>query len=130
MNLTVLVMVMVQIDLLYMTFLLQRIDSVLTLFQAVEIFPDSNVYCSQTQYERAEMASSATMYARRVIEGVFTLDALQKCSVSGLPPRGKGRDSYKNAGSVKPYLDPKGVNAIVCKSIFILLFVFKYCYLL
>lgn len=63
----------------------------------------------------AQNATSATMVARRLLEGVYTKGALRTCSVTGLPPRGKGKAAYSDTSLIKPYLCPKGVNAIVCK---------------
>lgn len=63
----------------------------------------------------ADAATTATMVARRLLEGVFTEEACCTCSVSGLPPRGKGKVAYKNASAIKPSLDQKAVKAIVSK---------------
>ncbi|XP_034237179.1 uncharacterized protein LOC117642762 [Thrips palmi] len=87
--------------------------------EAVQLYENSGVYCCALQFSRAESGSSATMVARRLVEGVFTREALLSSSVSGLPPRGKGKAAYAGQGAtaVKPFLDPKGINAIVCQSL-------------
>jgi len=53
--------------------------------QAVDVF-DAGVFCDSTTWHQAENATSATVVARRLLEGVFTRSALLKCSVTGLPP--------------------------------------------
>ena len=66
-------------------------------------------------YALADGSNTATAVARRLMDGVFTFEALSTCSVTGLLPRGKGKQAYQDPSSIKPYLCPKGVNAIVCK---------------
>ncbi|XP_072762598.1 uncharacterized protein [Anoplolepis gracilipes] len=74
-----------------------------------------SIYCLQEKYIQAENATSATMAGRRLLDGVFTSEALSICSLSGLPPRGKGKLAYANKSSIKPYLCPKAVTAIIDK---------------
>ncbi|KAK3915679.1 HEAT repeat-containing protein 6 [Frankliniella fusca] len=83
---------------------------------AVSVF-DTEINCCSTWWARAENANTATAVARRLCEGVFTREALLSCSVSGLPPRGRGKAAYESDYSlVKPFLCPKAVNAIVCQA--------------
>ncbi|KAK3924569.1 Putative BEN domain-containing protein B1 [Frankliniella fusca] len=83
---------------------------------AVSVF-DTEINCCLTWWARAENANTATAVARRLYEGVFTREALLSCSVSGLPPRGRGKAAYESDYSlVKPFLCPKAVNAIVCQA--------------
>ncbi|KAK3922578.1 Zinc finger protein Pegasus [Frankliniella fusca] len=86
---------------------------------AVEVHEKTGIYCGANEYALADGASSATAVARRLMGGVFTLEALDSCFVTGLPPRGKGRLAYQDKQNIKPYLCPKGVNAIVCRAIFL-----------
>lgn len=58
------------------------------------------------------------MAGRRLIEGVFTPEALLSCTVSGLPPRGKGKAAYSDPNSVKGFLDMDGVDAIIGESLY------------
>ncbi len=82
--------------------------------QAEEVY-GSGVFCREDDWLFAENATSATMVARRLLVGVFSDEAIYSCSVSGLPPRGKGKGAYANASVIKPFLCPKAVHGIVCK---------------
>lgn len=73
-----------------------------------------DVYCTSKLYKTAEASNSATKAVTRLLEGVFTLDSLLQCTVSGLPPRGKGRP-YADPSSIKKFLEPAGVDAIIGK---------------
>lgn len=81
--------------------------------QGVEVGEGTGVYCTAEAYKAADGATTATMVARRLLDGVFTEEACCACSVTGLPPRGKGKDAYKDASAIKPGLDQKAVKAIV-----------------
>lgn len=55
------------------------------------------------------------MAASRLVDGVFIVEALQAYSISGMPPRGKGKAAYIEKTNIKPYLCPKAVKAIIGK---------------
>lgn len=74
-----------------------------------------DVYCTSKLYKIAEESNSATKAVRRLLDGVFTLESLLQCTVSGLPPRGKGRQAYADPSSIKKFLEPAGVDAIIDK---------------
>lgn len=76
-----------------------------------------DVICSHSAYERALASNSASMAARRLLDGVFTIEAIAACSISGMPPRGKGKAAYLDASCIKPHLSPKGVTAIIGESL-------------
>ncbi|XP_011706366.1 PREDICTED: uncharacterized protein LOC105461562 [Wasmannia auropunctata] len=76
-----------------------------------------SIYCLQEKYIQAENATSATMAGRRLLDGVFTPEALSVCSLSGMPPRGKGKLAYADKSLIKPYLCPKAVTAIIDKAL-------------
>ncbi|XP_046400669.1 uncharacterized protein LOC124166968 isoform X2 [Ischnura elegans] len=78
---------------------------------------ENSIFCSEYTYQQARESKSSTMAARRLLEGVFTLAALQACSISGKPPRGKGRAAYNEGANIKPCLCPKAVNAIVVQAL-------------
>lgn len=74
------------------------------------------IYCTSKLYRDAEESNSATKAVRRLLEGVFKLQSLLECTVSGYPPRGKGREAYAGqVDSVKNFLTPAGVDAIIGK---------------
>ena len=54
-------------------------------------------------------AKSATQYARRLLVGVYTPEALKKCTVAGDWFKAGGRKNM----SQKPALDVKGIDAII-----------------
>lgn len=80
-----------------------------------EILIGDDVYCTSKLYKTAEASNSATKAVTRLLEGVFTLDSLLQCTVSGFPPRGKGRQPYADPSSIKKFLEPAGVDAIISK---------------
>ncbi|XP_029164824.1 uncharacterized protein LOC114936024 [Nylanderia fulva] len=76
-----------------------------------------NVYCTSKLYKIANESNSATKAVRRLLEGVFTLESLLQCTVSGLSPRGKGCQAYADPNSIKKFLEPAGVDAIIDKAL-------------
>ncbi|KAK3919798.1 Glutamate--tRNA ligase [Frankliniella fusca] len=71
------------------------------------------VFCEALRYTAAESCGSATAAARHLLPGVFTEAAIISCSITGLPPRGKGKQAYADISSIKPHLCPKAVRAII-----------------
>lgn len=80
---------------------------------ATAIGEAKQIYCETSHYERAAASNSATMAARRLIDSVFHPDALATCSISGMPPRGKGKAAYEDPNVIKPHLAPRGIGAII-----------------
>ncbi|XP_011688635.1 PREDICTED: mitochondrial import receptor subunit TOM70-like [Wasmannia auropunctata] len=74
-----------------------------------------SIYCLQEKYIEAENATSATAASRRLLDGVFTPEALSVCSLSGMPPRSKGKLAYADKSLIKPCLCPNAVTAIIDK---------------
>lgn len=76
-----------------------------------------SIYCLQEKYIEAENATSATAASRRLLDGVFTPEALSVCSLSGMPPRSKGKLAYADKSLIKPCLCPNAVTAIIDKAL-------------
>ena len=73
----------------------------------------SGIFCDVSVYAQACSSTSTTQAARQLLVGAFSDRALFSCTLTGLPPRCKGRQSYTDSVKIKPALDPKGINAIV-----------------
>ena len=66
------------------------------------------VFCTKECLAQAKQhGKSAKLFARKLLLGVFTPEALKECSLSGDLFKAGGRDHMVR----KPRLDPKGVNA-------------------
>jgi len=64
--------------------------------------------------EAAE-GGSTSMAVRNLCEGVFTDAALSQCSLTGMPPRGKGREVYQDPSKIKPFINQKAIGEIIRK---------------
>lgn len=78
----------------------------------------SGIFCTKGIFDLAEGAGNASVAVRRLLQGVFTGQALLSCSLTGMPPRGKGQAAYKeNAEMIRPHLCPKSVSAIIAQAL-------------
>lgn len=76
---------------------------------------ENNVYCRKIYYKLALVESSAaTHLARKLLEGVFKMEFLLKCTLSGRPPRAQGKDRQMK---VVHGLNARAKDAIICTTI-------------
>ncbi|XP_034256394.1 trichohyalin-like isoform X4 [Thrips palmi] len=68
----------------------------------------TGVFCNGVEYKIAETRTSATAVARRLMDGVFTSEAMATCSLTGIKARGRAKVRID-----RPTLDPKGTKAII-----------------
>lgn len=77
-----------------------------------------NVYVLKNDHERMSLAKTCKSYCGKMVDKIYTLEALRSATPRGFPPRGKGRSSYKKK-AVPPMLHQDGIAALIGEVLFL-----------
>ena len=80
----------------------------------VKLWPTYKVYVKESDLAEAENCPTLTSFVRKMVDKVYSTEALTNATPSGMPPRGKGVQFYTKRG-VPPRLHPDGFKALFGK---------------